>query len=96
MAMTTKIKQPNGLPTPAGLTLDSPMGLVKFGGYGAEYVLPWDAAVQLLTIMKDATPVGSFYEEGKSGYRIQARTSVEFRAFMPEEQASMLMSGGPL
>lgn len=71
--------------------LEKPMLKLSFG-YSGEYIFPWEEGVQVLNLMKEAIPVTSHYENGKSTWRRRAANHVVASGFSPTEQAEMLMS----
>ena len=77
------------------VTLEEPMMLVNLGGWGTNYILPWDSAVQLLTLMRDAVKVESDYTDGKTVWKKAKGEPVSATAFATEHQAQILMSGEP-
>ena len=75
------------------IDLEKPMLRVTFGGYGAEFILPWEDGVQLLRLMRDAVSVMNKYSDGKTVWSRSDTTAITVTAFPPEAQAHVLMSG---
>lgn len=74
------------------LSLSEPMMRVTIASYSGEFVVPWDVGVQLLTLLKDATPIESYYENNQSGWRRREVSNISATAMMPEEVAQVMMS----
>ena len=78
------------------VTLEEPMMLVNLGGWGTNYILPWESGVQILTLMKDAIKVESAYIEGNTVWKRAKGDPVKAEAFMPDKVAQVLMSEVPV
>lgn len=76
------------------LDLEQPMMRLNFGGYGADFVLPWEQGVQVLNLMRENTAIISCYDNGKSAWKYRKDSIITATAFSPDELAQILMSGG--
>jgi hypothetical protein len=75
--------------------LEEPMMKVNLGGWGVEYLLPWNDAVQVLTLMRSAIRVESEYKDNKHSWKRHKGEPIKAEAFSPEQLAQVLMSGEP-
>lgn len=77
------------------VTCTEPMMRLTVTSYDEEYLVPWDVGVQLLTLLKDATPIESFYENNQSRWRRRRAANISATALLPGEVAQILMSEEP-
>lgn len=71
---------------------NKPMLRLSFGG--TSFVLPWEAGVQVLNLMRDAQSVDPYYmPDSYEGSWRRSNASIGATAFTPEEQAKLMMEG---
>ena len=75
------------------MQLEEPMMKVNLGGWGVEYILPWNDAVQVLTLMRGAIRVESEYKDSMHTWKRHKGDAIKAESFSPEQVAQVLMSG---